>query len=163
MPIVRPAEMSDAETIVRFNEAMAAETEDKSLDLETLRAGVRSMLVSPKRGFYLIAEQEAHPAGPENRASEREEAIVGSLMITTEWSDWRNGMFWWVQSVYVRPKARRQGVYTALYAEVKRRARAAADVCGLRLYVEESNAVAREVYVSLGMVPTSYRMYEETL
>lgn len=163
MPIVRPAEMSDAETIVRFNQALAAETEDKSLDLEPLRAGVRSMLVSPERGFYLIAEREDRAVGQDDRASDRESAIVGSLMITTEWSDWRNGMFWWVQSVYVRPEARQQGVYTALYADVKQRARAATDVCGLRLYVEKSNDVAREVYASLGMTPTSYRMYEEML
>ena len=145
--MIRTATLDDAETIARFNEAMAQETEDKSLDGETLRAGVRSMMQAPDRGFYLVAEQEG--------------GVVGSLMITTEWSDWRNGTFWWVQSVYVRPEARRQGVYTELYAEVKRQARAKNDVCGIRLYVEKNNGSARKAYIHLGMTETAYRMYEE--
>jgi ribosomal protein S18 acetylase RimI-like enzyme len=145
--MIRTATLDDAETIAQFNEAMARETEDKSLDGETLRAGVRSMMQASNRGFYLVAE----------RAGE----VVGSLMITTEWSDWRNGTFWWVQSVYVRPTARRQGVYTELYAEVKRRAQAIDDVCGIRLYVEKDNDGARKTYLHLGMTETAYRMYEE--
>jgi ribosomal protein S18 acetylase RimI-like enzyme len=145
--MIRTATLDDAETIAQFNEAMARETEDKSLDGETLRAGVRSMMRASNRGFYLVAE----------RAGE----VVGSLMITTEWSDWRNGTFWWVQSVYVRPTARRQGVYTELYAEVKRRAQAEDDVCGIRLYVEKDNDGARKTYAHLGMTETAYRMYEE--
>ncbi len=145
--MIRTATLSDAETIAQFNEAMAAETEDKSLDGETLRAGVRSMMRAPDRGFYLVAEREGD--------------VVGSLMITTEWSDWRNGTFWWVQSVYVRPEARRQGVYKELYAEVKRRAQAEDDVCGARLYVEKENDGARKTYTRLGMTETAYRMYEE--
>jgi GNAT superfamily N-acetyltransferase len=146
---VRPATAADADTLARFNETMAQETEDKTLDPDTVRAGVHNMLDDPTRGFYLIAE--------------RADAIVGSLMITTEWSDWRNGTFWWIQSVYVRPAARRTGVYTALHHAVRARARAADDVCGLRLYVERGNEGARETYEALGMTEMSYRMYEEML
>jgi len=145
--MIRAGTLADVETIADFNEAMAVETEDKSLDGETLRAGVRSMMEAPDRGFYLVAEREGR--------------VVGSLMITTEWSDWRNGAFWWVQSVYVRPDARRQGIYSELYAEVKRRAASADDVCGIRLYVEKDNAPARATYETLGMTETAYRMYEE--
>jgi ribosomal protein S18 acetylase RimI-like enzyme len=146
---IRTADATDAETIARFNEKMAEETEDKMLDPETIRAGVTALLNDPDRGFYLLAERGGR--------------VVGALMITTEWSDWRNGAFWWVQSVYVRPEARRQGVYSALYAEVKGRAEDAPDVCGLRLYVDKDNDVARTTYERLGMTQTSYRMYEEEL
>jgi len=144
---IRTADPSDVERLARFNERMAAETEDKDLDAETVRAGVRSMIETPNRGFYLLAERGGK--------------VVGSLMITTEWSDWRNGTFWWIQSVYVRPVARRQGVYASLHSEVTSRAEAAGDVCGIRLYVEKDNQAARETYAALGMTETSYRMYEE--
>jgi GNAT superfamily N-acetyltransferase len=103
----------------------------------------------PGQAFYLVAERDG--------------ATVGSLMITTEWSDWRNADFWWIQSVYVRPGERRAGVYTALHRDVRRRARAAEDVCGLRLYVERDNAAAQAAYEELGMEAPPYRMYEETL
>jgi GNAT superfamily N-acetyltransferase len=105
---IRTADPSDVKRLARFNERMADETEDKALDAETVRAGVRHMINAPDRGFYLLAERGGK--------------VVGSLMITTEWSDWRNGTFWWIQSVYVRPEARRQGVYASLHAEVKSRA-----------------------------------------
>jgi ribosomal protein S18 acetylase RimI-like enzyme len=144
---IRTADPSDVERLARFNERMADETEDKALDAGTVRAGVRHMINAPDRGFYLLAERGGK--------------VVGSLMITTEWSDWRNGTFWWIQSVYVRPETRRQGVYASLHAEVKSRAEAADDVCGLRLYVEKDNRAARETYTALGMTETSYRMYEE--
>lgn len=146
---VRTATEDDAETLAQFNEAMAEETEDKILDSETVRNGVHTLFEHPSRGFYLVAV--------------REETIVGSLMITTEWSDWRNGLFWWIQSVYVRPDARRTGVYTALHRAVRSRAVDAEDVCGLRLYVDAQNADARETYEALGMTQTSYRLYEEML
>lgn len=146
---IRTATLDDAETIAGFNAAMARETEDKPLDLDTVRAGVEGLFADPARGFYLVAERDGR--------------VVGSLMITTEWSDWRNGTFWWVQSVYIRPEARRQGIYSALYAEVKQRAQAADVVCGIRLYVERSNTVARDAYEALGMTATSYRLYEEML
>jgi len=146
---IRTATVPDAETIAAFNQAMARETEDKALDTPTVEAGVQALIASPEDGFYLLAERDA--------------LIVGSLMITTEWSDWRNGRFWWVQSVYVRPEVRRAGIYRALYTDVKRRAAAAEDVCGLRLYVEKENRVARTAYEALGMTQTSYRLYEEML
>jgi len=144
---IRRATSSDAETLAQFNEHMASETEDKTLAPETIRAGVRSLMDDPDAGFYLIAERDGD--------------VVGSLMITTEWSDWRNGTFWWIQSVYVRAEARRQGVYSALHARVKQLARDAEDVCGIRLYVEKDNAAARQTYAALGMSETHYRMYEE--
>jgi ribosomal protein S18 acetylase RimI-like enzyme len=146
---VRPATPDDLDTLATFNVAMAKETEDKPLDPDTVRAGVRGLFESPSRGFYLVAE--------------RDDRLVGSLMITPEWSDWRNGAFWWIQSVYVRPEARRTGVYTALHRDVRRRAREKEEVCGLRLYVERGNETARETYERLGMTETSYRLYEEML
>ncbi len=149
---IRTATAADADRLARFNEKMAQETEDKTLDLNTVQAGVQSMFDDPTRGFYLVAVR-----------AETAETIVGSLMITTEWSDWRNGVFWWIQSVYVRPEARRTGVYTALHRAVHDRAEAADDVCGLRLYVDRNNAAARETYEALGMTETAYRMYEEML
>ena len=146
---IRRATVDDAELLARFNEAMAEETEDKALDPGTVRAGVRAVFDKPDQAFYLVAERDSE--------------VVGALMITTEWSDWRNADFWWIQSVYVRPSARRTGVYTALHREVRRRAQEAGDVCGLRLYVERDNAAARAAYETRGMSEPPYRMYEEML
>ena len=146
---IRRATVDDAETLARFNEAMAEETEDKTLDPDTVRAGVRAVFDTPEQAFYFVAERDGE--------------VVGSLMITTEWSDWRNADFWWIQSVYVRPSARQAGVYTALHREVRRRAQEAGDVCGLRLYVERDNAAARAAYETRGMSEPPYRMYEEGL
>jgi ribosomal protein S18 acetylase RimI-like enzyme len=146
---IRRATVDDAETLARFNEAMAEETEDKPLDPGTVRAGVRAVFDTPEQAFYLVAERDGE--------------VVGSLMITTEWSDWRNADFWWIQSVYVHPSARRTGIYTALHREVRRRAQEADDVCGLRLYVEQDNAAAQAAYEELGMAEPPYRMYEEML
>ena len=146
---LRRATTDDAETLARFNEAMAKETEDKTLDPDMVREGVRAVFDKPEQAFYLVAERNG--------------AIAGSLMITTEWSDWRNGTFWWIQSVYVRPEDRREGVYTALHRDVRQRAREASGVCGLRLYVERDNTVAQEAYEELGMTEPPYRMYEEVL
>lgn len=146
---IRTATADDADLLVQFNEAMAQETENKTLDADTVRDGVQTMLNDRSQGFYLVAI--------------RAEDIVGSLMTTTEWSDWRNGEFWWIQSVYVRPEARRTGVYTALHRTVRQRAQQASGVCGLRLYVERGNTTARDTYEALGMTETSYRMYEELL
>ena len=143
---VRRAHTDDTEVIAQFNEAMAAETEAKTLDPDTVRQGVRALLDGAADGFYLIAERGGR--------------AVGALMITTEWSDWRNGQFWWIQSVYVRPDARRQGVYAALHAHVEEIATADDAVCGLRLYVERANDDARRTYEAMGLTETSYRMYE---
>ena len=146
---IRRATVDDSEPLARFNEAMAEETEDKALDPDTVRAGVRAVFDKPDQAFYLVAERDGE--------------VVGALMITTEWSDWRNADFWWIQSVYVRPEARRTGVYTALHRDVRRRAHEVDGVCGLRLYVERTNAAAQAAYEELGMEAPPYQMYEETL
>lgn len=143
---VRPAERADCARIVEFQLAMALETEGRRLDPERLRGGVEAVFEDPRRGRYLVAE--------------RGRRVVGGLLLTLEWSDWRNGWFWWIQSVYTAPEARGQGVYRALHARVLEEARAAGDVCGLRLYVEEENHAAQRVYEALGMRRSTYRFYE---
>ena len=143
---VRAARESDLDTIVAFNAAMARETEDKELDPEALRAGVTAMLQRADLGFYLVAEIDG--------------GVCGQLMITTEWSDWRNGFFWWVQSVYVKPEFRRQGVYRALYQHVSAAALSQGDVRGIRLYVAKDNLPAQKVYQRLGMADSGYNLYE---
>ena len=147
MSEIRSATPADAETIASFNEAMAVETEGKTLDPATVRAGVRGLFARPEFGFYVVAEDGGR--------------IVGQLMITFEWSDWRNGVFWWIQSVYVRPEFRGRGVYRALHGHVRAMAKAAGSVCGFRLYVEKENAAAQETYRRLGMHETRYVLYEE--
>jgi GNAT superfamily N-acetyltransferase len=147
--LIRPARPEDAGDIARFNVAMALETEDKALDPATLRAGVDAVLADARHGFYLVAEADGTNAG--------------CLMITYEWSDWRNGQWWWLQSVYVQEEFRRYGVFRALYAEVERRVRATPDAIGLRLYVERDNRRAQATYATLGMHETDYRLYEKRL
>ncbi len=144
---VRHAAIGDLDVLVRFNAAIAKETEGRNLDMERLRNGTRAVLESSERGYYLVAETES--------------VIVGQLFVTYEWSDWRNGMFWWIQSVYVEPSVRGRGVYRALHARVLQDARARGDVCGLRLYVEKENEAAQEAYTRLGMTMTPYRVYEQ--
>ncbi len=146
MRTIRAAGAADTETIASFNEKMAIETEGKTLDPATIRAGIRGLLARPERGFYLLALEDGAPAG--------------QLMITYEWSDWRNGVFWWIQSVYVSPELRGRGIYRALHDEVHRMAREAGDVCGFRLYVEKGNARAQATYRRLGMHETDYRLFE---
>ena len=146
---VRTATPADVDVLAQFNAAMAHETEAKTLDPQVLRAGVAAVLAEPRRGFYLIAEQAGE--------------IAGCLMITYEWSDWRNGDWWWLQSVYVRPEHRRGGVFRALYAHVERLAATRQDVVGVRLYVEHNNRHAQQTYASLGMREDHYRMYSKPL
>jgi GNAT superfamily N-acetyltransferase len=148
MLTIRRATPADAETIASFNEAMAAETEAKTLDPATIRAGVRGLLTRPDLGFYLVAEDGG--------------SFVGQLMITFEWSDWRNGLFWWIQSVYVSPEERRKGIYRRLHAHVTEMAWKEGGVCGLRLYVERENSTAMETYRRMGMLETHYLLFEET-
>ena len=144
--VVRPARAIDQPVLVEFNQALALETENRSLDLSLLSPGVAALLEDASKGLYFVAEQEG--------------TVVGQLMITFEWSDWRNGVFWWIQSVYVAPRARRNGVFRALYRHVERMARERADVCGLRLYMEHANQTARSTYVALGMVHAGYEVLE---
>lgn len=146
---VRLGTAADAEAFVRFNRAMAMETEKRELPLEIVTPGVRAVFENSAHGFYVVAEC----AGD----------IVGALMVTYEWSDWRNGLFWWIQSVYVTPESRGKGVYRRLYEFVRDRARSQGNVCGFRLYVEKGNRSAQNAYESLGMTETNYLMYEETL
>ena len=146
---VRAAQADDGEILAAFNAAMALETEHKTLDPAVLHAGVAAVLAQPARGFYLVAEIDGR--------------IAGCLMVTFEWSDWRNGDWWWLQSVYVVPEHRRHGVFRALYADVERRAIERADVVGIRLYVERDNARAQRTYASLGMHEDHYRMYAKPL
>lgn len=143
---IRPATIDDASIVADFNIAMALETENLKLAPDTVNKGVRHLIEHSELGFYLVAV--------------RDDKVVGSLLVTTEWSDWRNGVFWWVQSVYVAPSFRRQGIYRSLYAEVQQLA-SSKNVCGFRLYVEKENLPAKQTYEKLGMHETHYRMYEQ--
>jgi len=145
---IRYAEKKDIEPITNFNIAMAKETENKVLDPEIIKYGVQNLFTHPTEGFYVVAEYN--------------EKVIASLMITTEWSDWRNGIFWWVQSVYVIPEFRRKGVYSKLYTFVKENAEQNDNICGLRLYVEQNNLTAQKTYGKLGMQETHYKLFEET-
>ena len=149
MPVflIRDGVPADAPVIAAFNAAMARETEALELDPVRLLAGVRAVFDDPAKGFYLVAEQDGE--------------VIGQLMITYEWSDWRNAVFWWVQSVYVAPAARGRGVYRMLYGELLRRAQERGGVCGIRLYVEHNNEAAKRTYAKLGMSATIYEMWEE--
>jgi len=146
-PTIRPATLADAEIVARFNERLAGESEGKTLDPDTVLAGVRAGLTDPNRSTYYLAEVDG--------------VVAGQLMITTEWSDWRNGYFWWIQSVYVDLPFRRRGVFRSLHNHVRDLARARPDVCGLRLYVHISNTRALDTYRKLGMDVTEYQLCEE--
>jgi len=136
-----------AEVIAEFNQAMAIETEGKNLPWEKIHTGINAILGDSSLGFYLVALEQ--------------EDVVGCLAITYEWSDWRNGLFWWIQSVYVAPSHRAKGVFTSMYSHVKGLASSEASVCGIRLYVEKENTTAQQTYKKLGMIETHYRIMEE--
>jgi ribosomal protein S18 acetylase RimI-like enzyme len=139
---IRRATPADEEVVAAFNAALAWESEHKRLDEAVLRAGVRAALADPAKGFYFLAERDGE--------------AVGQTGVTFEWSDWRNGWYWWVQSVYVREDARRRGVFTALYRHVEALALADPGVIGIRLYVERENARAQETYRALGLTEEGY-------
>ena len=143
---VRAARATDATVIARFNRAMALETEGRRLSPVRVSRGVRALLADRSKGEYFVAEVG--------------EEIVGQLLITREWSDWRNGNFWWIQSVFVASAWRGQGVFRALHAHVERLARRRKDVCGLRLYVDGHNARSKSVYGRLGLQATAYELWE---
>ena len=145
--IVKLADEKEADALVAFNQAMALETEGKTLDPVKITPGVAAVFGDEKKGFYVVAE--------------RDRRIVGGLMVTYEWSDWRNAWFWWIQSVYILPEARGTGLYRRMYEFVKERAAEAGNVCGFRLYVETENTHAQKVYDGVGMSQSHYLMYEE--
>ncbi len=144
---IRLACLDDASVLAEFNCAMALETENIRLTPDVVLKGVSHLLTHNELGFYVVAEMGGQ--------------IAGSLMVTPEWSDWRNGVFWWIQSVYVRPGCRRQGVFRRLFDFVRDLAKSEKTVCGLRLYVEHGNEAAQETYDAMGMRETSYQIYEE--
>jgi GNAT superfamily N-acetyltransferase len=143
---IRKATRSDAREIIEFNIAMALETENKVLKPSEIERGVNGLFDRPEYGFYMVAESDGQ--------------VVGSLMITFEWSDWRNGVFWWIQSVFVSPEFRRKGVYRAMYSVIQDLAAEQSQVCGFRLYVERDNRKAQMTYLSLGMDETHYKLFE---
>ena len=143
---IRRATLADAERIVELNAAIAQETENLELDRQRLRLGVEAVLRDPAKGFYTVAEVDGQ--------------VVGQMMVTFEWSDWRNATFWWLQSVYVQPEYRRQGIYRRLYQHVLDEAKARKDVCGVRLYVSKENVAAQQVYERLGLKKGLYDMRE---
>ncbi len=142
----RDGTRGDAPAIIEFQRAMARETEDLELDTETVTHGVHGVFDDPSRGRYFVAARDSE--------------VVASLMITPEWSDWRNGMVWWIQSVYVVPELRKQRVYAGLYEHVQRLVRGDDSVKGIRLYVDRRNASAQAVYARLGMNGEHYQVFE---
>jgi GNAT superfamily N-acetyltransferase len=144
---IRQAHTEDAEIIARFNEAIAWESEGVRLDGPRLRRGVAAVLRDAARGVYYLAERGGE--------------VVGQTLVTYEWSDWRNGVFWWIQSVYVEPAHREAGVFRRLFEHVRDAARRDSTVCGLRLYVDHDNERARQVYRRLGLTEARYAMMEE--
>jgi len=145
-PVIRRARPGDAPVIAGFNVALAKETEDHVLDPAVIGPGVAAILADPAKGFYFVAESDGR--------------IVGQTMVTFEWSDWRNGFLWWIQSVYVAREVREKGVFKALHARVVEEARMAGAV-GIRLYVFDENRRAQEVYRRLGMRDGRYRVLEQ--
>src|SRR5437588_48141 len=145
--VIRQAGPADAGVVCHFNRLLARESEGKDLDVALLEPGVQAVLADPHKGLYFLAERDGE--------------AIGQLGVTYEWSDWRNGWFWWIQSVYVRPQARRRGVFCALFDYVHAAAKNDPTVIGLRLYVERDNIAAQKTYRSLGMVETGYFVLEK--
>jgi GNAT superfamily N-acetyltransferase len=144
---IRPARREDAPAICVNNRATAEETEGRILDPSIAWKGVNALFDDPSRGFYLVAE--------------REDQVIGQCMITYEWSDWRCGNFWWIQSVFVVPQYRRTGIFSEIFKEIFRLAQKHPEAAGLRLYVAHSNINAMKVYASLGMHESRYVLFEQ--
>lgn len=151
MPLtIRTATPADVPVIVDYNRRLARETEHKTLDPTTVSAGVAAAIADPitKGPYYLACDDQD---------------VVGQLQVTLEWSDWRNGWFWWIQSVYVRDDHRGKGIFRALYQHVRSRATAAGNVIGIRLYVERENTAAQATYSRIGMSFLPYMVLEEAV
>ncbi|MDZ7738340.1 MAG: GNAT family N-acetyltransferase [Bacteroidales bacterium] len=142
---IREARIIDAEEIIAFQKKMAMETEDMDLDHDIINQGVHAVFADPHKGSYYVAEYKGE--------------VIGSLLITYEWSDWRNSFVWWLQSVYIIPEHRRKGIFKEMYLHVKETA-LQNNVSGLRLYVEQENVNAQKTYEAMGMKSDHYRMYE---
>ena len=153
---IREATTSDIDRIAEFQQALAQESEGKTLNPGLLLQGIQEIFRDKGKGFYLVAESGVAERGNAETGNQ----VVGSLLITYEWSDWRNATFWWIQSVYVDSQWRRRGVYRALHNYVLGIARARDDICGIRLYVERNNTVAQQTYADLGMSQSHYDLYE---
>lgn len=143
---IREGTLDDLETVVGFNLALARESEGRELDEQVLRAGVKALLGDSEKGTYFLAELDGK--------------VIAQTMITCEWSDWRNGNFWWIQSVYVDAAHRGTGVFSLLYRYIHKRALASEGVSGLRLYVDQDNQPAADIYRALGMQDAHYDMLE---
>jgi ribosomal protein S18 acetylase RimI-like enzyme len=143
---IREAALADAPVIADFNVQLARESEALELDPPTVQAGVAAMLQDRAKGIYFIAEADG--------------AVAGQTMITYEWSDWRNGNIWWIQSVYVKPEFRRSGIFRALFNHLQKLAQARTEVCSIRLYVHGDNTRACQSYLRLGMTRTRYEVFE---
>ncbi|MGA1977739.1 MAG: GNAT family N-acetyltransferase [Bacteroidales bacterium] len=145
MVLIRKADPADGSSIVDFQIKMALETEKLVLIPETVKAGVAGVFKDPSRGQYYVAEESGR--------------IIASLLITPEWSDWRDCYVWWLQSVYVMPGFRRLGIFRKMYTFIKSLA-GEKDIAGLRLYAETGNTSARKTYEALGMSSEHYSFYE---
>jgi GNAT superfamily N-acetyltransferase len=143
---IRRGAIGDATAIAAHNLAMAEETEGKMLDPVTVERGVREVLEDPSLGFYMVAEEDGR--------------VIGQCMVTPEWSDWRCRVFWWVQSVYVVPDRRRNGVFRRILATVEQEATQDPDIAGIRLYVDRANVPAQAAYRALGFSESRYLMFE---
>jgi GNAT superfamily N-acetyltransferase len=144
---VRRATAADMELVCEFNRLLALESESKTLDASVLRVGVTAVLADPAKGLYFLAAEGTD--------------VLGQMGVTYEWSDWRNGWFWWIQSVYVRPAARRRGVFRLIFEHIRHLARSDPSVIGLRLYVDQSNAAAHATYEKMGFAWTEYEVMEQ--
>ena len=145
---IRIGQEKDIDTLVKFNIVLARQTEHKQLSPPIVNQGLQMLFKNPQYGFYVVAEIA--------------DEIVGCCMVTYEWSDWRCGLFWWIQSVYVRPEFRRRGIFRKLYEFLKEKASQEQNVCGFRLYVEQSNRTGQNTYSAVGMKEALYKFYEES-
>lgn len=144
---VRDATRADIDRIAQFQQAMALETENRTLDPSVSTQGIVAIFDDPRKGFYIVAVSDTSE-------------VVGSLLITYEWSDWSNANHWWIQSVYVDAAWRRRGVYRTMYEHILALTKDRSDICSIRLYVERTNTIAQQTYKSLGMSHSHYDMYE---